>query len=358
MKKLKNLVHTIYSELKQSNPKFKKSHVYELVSAYCGYGSYAAYQSDLSFNKITPDEVENAQAQCFDRSLALGFDAADGLTSCKIISNVLQQPLQNTLQIEKLIQELENSPEVISKDVLASLSSLIGDNCAEARLLTLVMCLGEISFYEDNPDNRGGEYWHGKRLSGEKLNSFQLQVAEHFVYVKRFKDLLQNILKDEHAANLPIPMNIKPIVSQFNEACNREYSDLFEDAPVMILDAIGYLSNHHKTLSEDAFKDVYVDWLGSEIIVNPCNYSIAERIYHSRSVNEKWFWHLYGLNNEVDVTKDDLRAINANTGEDYDDYGPMEVVGFQMISLPDISENDKSEMMKLADTLSKENVYA
>ncbi len=358
MKNLKNLVHTIHSELKQSNPKFKKSHVYELVSAYCGYGSYAAFQSDFSFNKIPPDEIENAQAQCFDRSIALGFDATIALASCKIINRELIKLLQNTTQLEKLIQEIENNPAQISNSILASLSSLIDENCAETRLFALVMCLGEISHYEDDPDNRGGEYWHGKQLSGNKLNSFQLQVAEHFVYVKRFKDLLQIILKDNNAANLPIPTNIKPIVTQFNKKCIREYSSRFEDVPLMILDVIGYLSNHHKTLSENAFKDVYIDWLGSKIIIDPCNYSIAERIHHSTTESEKWFWHLYGLNNGVDVTKDDLRAINADTGEDYDDYGPMEVVGFQMISLPDISEADKSEVMKLADALSKENVYA
>ncbi len=55
MKNLKNLVHSIHSELKKSIPSFKKSHVHELVSAYLGYGSYAAYQVDLSFNKITND---------------------------------------------------------------------------------------------------------------------------------------------------------------------------------------------------------------------------------------------------------------------------------------------------------------
>ena len=72
----------------------------------------------------------------------------------------------------------------------------------------------------------------------------------------------------------------------------------------------------------------------------------------------QWLWHYVALKHGIDVTKDNLYAINADTGEDYDDYGPMEVAGTEGLDLPEISESDKSEMMKLADTLSKENVYA
>jgi hypothetical protein len=57
------------------------------------------------------------------------------------------------------------------------------------------------------------------------------------------------------------------------------------------------------------------------------------------------------LKHDIDVTKDNLYAINADTGEDYDDYGPMEVAGYEGITLPDISDELKAEAKVLSTSL-------
>ena len=111
MKNLKTIVHNLHSELKKNIPLFKRSHVYELVSAYSGYGSYAAYQTDLSFNKIEPEFIEQALAQCFERSLALGFDAANALLSCQIIAQQFKGSVLDELQLEKIANYVLNTYE-------------------------------------------------------------------------------------------------------------------------------------------------------------------------------------------------------------------------------------------------------
>jgi hypothetical protein len=50
----------------------------------------------------------------------------------------------------------------------------------------------------------------------------------------------------------------------------------------------------------------------------------------------------------VDFTQDDFRAYNAYTGEDYDDYGPMEIEGREAIDLPALSTEKDNLARKIA----------
>ena len=81
------------------------------------------------------------------------------------------------------------------------------------------------------------------------------------------------------------------------------------------------------------------DWETAELIAN-----LVVHVARSGSDEEKWFWHLYGLNHGIDATKDNLYAINADTGEEYDDCGPVEVLGYEGLSMPNISIDFAEEM--------------
>ena len=86
------------------------------------------------------------------------------------------------------------------------------------------------------------------------------------------------------------------------------------------------------------------------MIVTPSRQGLLETIQAISSEAEKWFWYYVGVQHGIDVTKDCYRAINAYTGEEYDDYGPVETVGDDGVALPNISDDLK---LKLENTARK-----
>ena len=351
MKNLKNLVHSIHSELKQSIPSFKKSHIHELVSAYLGYASYAAYQVDLSFNKVTDDTSEISKGQCFDRALELNFDASNSLLISQCIAQQLDISLQSKILFEKLVHYLESDGDLNNVLILNSLKSLIDEGFCEASLLAIVICGEVISESKENPDNRSGEYWYNKRLSGLKLNSLQEEVADHFSSMKSYFDLLKQVMTHTQEHNLPSPIKIKPITDHFEADNERDWTTLFNDSSYVVLEALGFLYEVDDSINPISYDQAILDWLACEIVISPSRNHLADKIENSSTATEKWFWHYFGLKHSIDVTQDNLYAINADTGEDYDDYGPMDVAGYEGITLPDISDELKAEAKVLSTSL-------
>jgi hypothetical protein len=52
------------------------------------------------------------------------------------------------------------------------------------------------------------------------------------------------------------------------------------------------------------------------------------------------------LKQNIGVTQNDFYAINVGTDEDYDDYGPMEVIDYEDMTMPNIS--DEPQRMKFS----------
>jgi len=351
MKNLKNLVHSIHSELKQSIPAFKKSHVHELVSAYLGYGSYAAYQVDLSFNKVTNDTNEIAKGQCFDRALELNFDASNSLLVSQCIAQQLDVSLQSKILFEKLVHYLESDGELNNILILSSLTSLIEEGFGDASLLAIVICAQVISESQENPDNRSGEYWYNKRLAGVELNLLQEEVADHFSSMKSYFDLLKHVMTQTQDLNLPSPIKMKPIADHFEADNEREWTTLFNDSSYVVLEALDFVYELDDSINPVNHHKVFMDWLAFDVTLSPSKNGLAEILKYCESNSEKWFWHYFGLKHNIDVTQDNLYAINADTGEDYDDYGPMAVAGDEGITLPDISDELKAEAKVLSTSL-------
>lgn len=68
-------------------------------------------------------------------------------------------------------------------------------------------------------------------------------------------------------------------------------------------------------------------------------YFLYEKIFKNHG--EAWLYIYLAQMCGVDFTQDDFRAYNVYTGEDYDDYGPMEVAGREAIQYAiDLSELD------------------
>ncbi len=69
--------------------------------------------------------------------------------------------------------------------------------------------------------------------------------------------------------------------------------------------------------------------------------------------------YLFGLSNKVDITASNYRLINSYTGEEWDEYGPAEPVGYDGITLPNISDSQKHDAKLMAERMqSLMNWYA
>ncbi len=72
MKNLQPLVHATHCVLKITIPSIKKSQIYEAIASYSGFKSYAAFQLT---DELQVTNKEQANRQCFERMLDIGFVA-------------------------------------------------------------------------------------------------------------------------------------------------------------------------------------------------------------------------------------------------------------------------------------------
>ena len=74
--------------------------------------------------------------------------------------------------------------------------------------------------------------------------------------------------------------------------------------------------------------------------------------HHFKSEDDAWIYIYLAQMCGKDFTKSDLRAYNAYTGEEYDDYGPIEVAGREaiqnVINLPELSDDQDNLVRKIA----------
>ncbi len=89
---------------------------------------------------------------------------------------------------------------------------------------------------------------------------------------------------------------------------------------------------------------------------NPNKERVADVIANTSPHEEKWFWYYFGKLYDFDVTNDEHVAINADTGEEYDGYGPVSVAGYSSILMPEISESSKLEMQKVVTSLFSKSI--
>lgn len=345
MKNLKPIIFTAHSELKTAIPSIKKSHLYEAFAAFCGFKSYAAFQASTN---ICIENHELANRRCFERVQGLGLDAGESLQVCQRIQQAWQQFNNITLDdVYAFYAEASFEEALSATRMLNVLTSLIDENDAEAVIVALVIAAQILAEYEENPDNRSGEYWYNKKLANQTLNELQSEVADQYQQIVPYRELLTVILRKFENSNdavLPSPSMLKTISEQFGDNHKRYWSDYFSNEPYAVIEAIGYALHCHDADEPVIPFYIYLDWIKAEMLVYPSRGGIIEIIEATNNEEEKWFWHLLGLQHNIDVTQSNLRAIHADTGEDYDDYGPMDVVGDEGISLPIISDDSKLKL--------------
>jgi hypothetical protein len=234
-----------------------------------------------------------------------------------------------------------------SPNILEALKLLIIDGNLEARLIGLVLVTEVLAEYEEDPDNRSGEHWQNKRLAGNSLNDLQKEVADNFIQIQCYRELLEFLCSEaiNHSHVLfPSPSALKNYSNKFNEDIKKEWTTYFSEDLYLVMDAFEYLEHYRDSNNTLIPKDLFLDWYKAEGILSPNKEIVANIIENITSNEEKWFWYYLGLSHNFDVTHDAHIAINSDTGEEYDGYGPAMVGGYSGISLPEITEYSKATM--------------
>jgi len=345
MKNLKMLVHTTHSELKITIPQIKKSHLYEAIASFCGFKSYAAFQS-AGVQQIV--STEQASRYCFDRLLKIGFDAGDALLISRSSEKLLEE--LNNIDLDDVWYFYNNASyeeKLLPGNMLDALKQLIAEGNLEARLIGLVLVTEVLAEFEEDPDNRSGEYWQNKRLAGNSLNDLQKEVAGNYLQIQCYRELLEFICSEAINSGhvlFPSPSTLKKFSNKFNKGTNKEWTAYFSEAPYLVMDAFEYMEHHRDSNNTLILKGLFLDWYKAEALLSPSKEIIANIIENITSNEEKWFWYYHGLSHDFDVTQDAHIAINSDTGEEYDGYGPAMVGGYSGISLPEITEYSKATM--------------
>ena len=344
MKNLKPLVYKTHSELSQSLPSIRKSHLYEAIASFCGFKSYAAFQLANEF-PVCNDEL--AKRKCFERMLDIGFVAGDALLISQHTEKLWAE--YNNIDLDDLWHFYMNSSfeeRLPSSSIVKNIKSLAQKGDREAALMGLILTTEVLAEYEDNPDNRSGEYWYKKRLANNSLNDMQAEVADNYQHAQCYRELLDFLLTGYVSAEqpvLPSPSIIKAFTNKFDDGL-RIWTSFFSDDPYSVGEAFEYIQNYTDTAHAIIPRVLYLDWYKAEVVLRPNKEMIADIIESSTSDTEQWFWYYFGLNHDFDVTRDAHIAINSDTGEEWDEYGPAEVGGYTGITLPEISESSKVEM--------------
>jgi hypothetical protein len=243
--------------------------------------------------------------------------------------------------------------------MLAALKLLVAEGNLEARLIGLVLVTEVLTEFEEEPDNRSGEYWQNKRLAGNSLNDLQKEVADNYLQIQCYRELLEFICSEALNSGpvlFPSPSKLKKFSNKFTKVTNKEWTAYFSEAPYLVMDAFEYMERISDSNNTSILKDLFLDWYRAEALLSPSKEIIANIIESIASNEEKWLWHYLGLSHDFDVTEDAHIAINSDTGEEYDGYGPAMVGGYTGVSMPEISEPSKLEMQKLVTSLFSKSI--
>jgi hypothetical protein len=345
MKKLKNLVHTAHNELKTTTPSLKKSHLYEAIASFSGFKSYAAFQASF---EITVEDIEQANRRCFERMEHLGFDAGEALLISKRTEKLWEE--LNNIDINDIWHFYTNNSfeeKLLSPNMLEALKLLITEGNLEARLIGLVLVAEVLAEFEENPDNRSGEYWQNKRLTCNSLNDLQKEVADNYLQIQCYRELLEFLCSEDLNSGpvlFPSPSVLKKFSKKFNNDTKKEWTTYFSEDLHLVMDAFEYIEHYRDSNNTLIPKDLFLDWYKAEAILSPNKEIVANIIENISPNEEKWFWFYFGLSHDFDVTEDAHIAINSDTGEEYDGYGPAMVGGYSGISLPEILASSKTNM--------------
>ncbi|WP_417706231.1 hypothetical protein [Rheinheimera aquimaris] len=347
---LSSIAHAVLQQLKSKNSVSPtRAQTLELLAAYFGYKTYAAYQADsaISEEKLRAAILERlaANARLISRLLELSLpeSLASQVTYC-IIQQLQTEKLEPQISLLRIAQYLQIAVGRVKLDKnerKASYDFLAKSHDAECVLLRYVWQSHELErSHGDNDDYSGASaYWYQQRQAGAQLSAAATQWANAYERQLALEKGQQDFLSAYADAILARP-NTTDIIrenAEHNLCCQLDTSYLlflFERLPTA-------------TMTDD----FYYEWHYLATLQRPSHESLVELAEGTDNPIELWALHLFAKDNNIDITADNHWAINSDTGAIWDEYGPAEVAGYDGITLPNIRESQKHDAKLMSERM-------
>lgn len=352
MYNLSSTAHAVLQQLKtQNSVSPTRAQILELLAAYFGYKTYAAFKADSAISEeklraaILDRVASNARLATRLLELSLPESLANQVTQCIIqqLQTDKLEPKISLLLIAQYLQIAVGRVKLDKKERKAGYDFLAKSHDAECVLLRYVWQSHELQrSHVYNADYSGASaYWYQQRQAGAQLSAAASQWANAYEQRLAAEKRQQDFLSAFADTTLAKPNAIEVIGqnAEPNFCCQLDATyllSLFESLPVDSMD-----------------DDFYYDWHYLETLQRPYHESLVELAEGIDNPIELWAWHLFGLSQGIDITASNYRLVNSDTGEEWDEYGPAEPVGYDGITLPSITDSQKQDAKLMAERMQK-----
>lgn len=350
MYNLSSTAHAVLQQLKIQNSVLPtRAQILELLAAYFGYKTYAAFKADSAISEETLKAAMLDRVASNERlaSRLLELSLPESLAS-QVMHSIIQhlqtaklEPKISLLRIAQDLQIAVGQVRLDSKEIKASYDFLAKSHDAESVLLRYVWQSHDLGSDPDDEDVYAGAsaYWYEQRKAGNQLSAAATQWADAYERQLAAEKRQQDFLSAFADTTLAKPNAIEVIRhnAEPNFCCQLGASyllDLFESLPIESMDDDFYYAWHYLVVLQQPNHETLVEL--AEGIDNPI---------------ELWAWYFFGQDNNIDITADNHWAINSDTGEIWNDYGPAEPVGYDGITLPNISDSQKHDAKLMAERM-------
>lgn len=350
MYNLSSTAHAVLQQLKIQNSVLPtRAQILELLAAYFGYKTYAAFKADSAISE------ETLKAAILDRvasntrlvsrlfELSLPESLANQVTKC-IIQQLQTAKLESKISLLRIAQYLQiavGRVRLDSKEIKASHDFLAKSHDAESVLLRYVWQSHDLGSDPDDEDVYAGAsaYWYEQRKAGNQLSSAANEWADAYERQLAAEKRQQDFLSAFADTTLAKP-NVIEVIGQGAEpnlCCQLDASYL-----LFLFDSLP---------TANMTDEFYYEWHYLATLQEPGHESLVELAEGIDDPTELWAWYFFGQDNNIDITADNHWAINSDTGEIWDDYGPAEVAGYDGITLPTITESQKHDAKLMAERM-------
>lgn len=350
MYNLSSTAHAVLQQLKIQNSVLPtRAQILELIAAYFGYKTYAAFKADSAISEetlraaIIDSVASNTRLVSRLFELSLPESLANQVTKC-IIQQLQTDKLELKISLLRIAQYLQiaiGRVKLDKKERKAGYDFLAKSHDAECVLLRYVWQSHDLGSDQDDEDDYAGAsvYWYEQRKAGKQLSAAANQWADAYERQLAAEKRQQDFLSAFADTTLVKPNAIEVIEqgAEPNLCCQLDASYL--------LFLFGRLPTATMT------DDFYYEWHYLATLQRPGHESLVELAEGIDNPIELWALYLFGLSNKVDITASNYRLINSYTGEEWDEYGPAEPVGYDGITLPNISDSKKQDAKLMAERM-------
>lgn len=406
--KVSSFAHQTQARLKDSlGLDLKRSHIYELMAAAVGQGSYAALTAQGLLGLLPSDPLAKHYGvvdkdQCAVRATMLGYskeqsrllaaalcsEMASHRLGCLPFDDILDALLSGSRQLyreethdDAYFEALEaayeagdsawpDDPEPLRLDSPWMINALRtsaarGDGHAHLALGLLFDArtrANSDNFFEDGadfdesddvPDSRAGLYWYERQQKGETLTGVELEWAQAYAdrVQRRHLAAHDRVL---HFASARDHFNAAAELGQHDALlllADRYGDDRFFDLenPQVRADPL-WIADVAESVGRYEWAPAWVTLAAERGNIRAMRELIEH--HHQGDALKTWTWFYLAKLLGTDLTQDNYRAIHED-GSSYDDDvgGPMFAVGEDGVSLPPADESIKNQAQIVARAL-------